>query len=90
MLLRRPVVACKGRPFTILTPTSLPTPTVTYIDHKLVAELKIRMTDLQCSRLHYGSKKLRILGKVSTSVQCITEGRMQGNLHLKALVVENL
>ena len=55
---REYVVACKGRPFTILTPTSLPTPTVTYIDHKLVAELKLRMTDLQCSGLNYGSKKL--------------------------------
>jgi len=87
---REYVVACKGRPFTILTPTSLPTPTVTYVDHKLVAELKLRMTDLQCSRLHYGSKKLRILGKVSTSVQCVNNGRMEGNLHLKAFVVENL
>ena len=84
------VVACKGRPFTILTPTSLPTPTVTYLDHKLVAELKLRMSDLQCSRLHYGSKKLRILGRISTSVQCIEDGNVSGNLHMKAMVVENL
>ena len=84
------VVACKGRPFTILTPTSLPTPTVTYVDHKLVAELKLRISDLQCSRLHYGSKKLRILGRISTSVQCIEDGIVSGNLHMKALVVENL
>ena len=84
------VVACKGRPFTILTPASLPTPTVTYVDHKLVTELKLRISDLQCSRLHYGSKKLRILGKVSTSVQCINDGNVSGNLHMKALVVENL
>ena len=84
------VVACKGHPFTILTPTSLPTPTVTYLDHKLVAELKLRMSDLQCSRLHYGSKKLRILGRISTSVQCIEDGNVSGNLHMKAIVVENL
>ena len=87
---REYVVACKGRPFTILTHTSLPTPPITYVDHKLVNELKLRMSDLQCSRLHYGSKKLRILGKISTSVQCIAEGRTSGNVHFKALVIENL
>jgi hypothetical protein len=84
------VVACKGRPFTILTPSHLPTPAVSFVDHKLVAELKLRMSDLQCSRLNYGSKKLRILGKISTSVQCIFDGQVSGNLHMKALVVENL
>ena len=84
------VVACKGRPFTILMPTNLPTPPVTFVDHKLVDELKLKMSDLQCSRLNYGSRKLRILGKVSTSVQCISEGKVSGNMHLKALVVENL
>ena len=55
-----------------------------------MTELKLRISDLQCSRLHYGSKKLRILGKVSTSVQCINKGNVSGNLHMKALVVENL
>jgi hypothetical protein len=84
------VVACKGRPFTILTPTHLPTPPVTFVDHKLVAELKLRMSDLQCSKLNYGSKKMRILGKISTSVQCISDGQVSGNMHLKAMVVENL
>ena len=84
------VVACKGRPFTILTPSHLPTPPVTFVDHKLVAELKLRMSELQCSRLNYGSKKMRILGKISTSVQCILDGHVSGNLHMKALVVENL
>ena len=84
------VVACKGTPFTILQSHSLPTPTVTFIDHKIVAELKLKMTDLQCSRLHYGSKKLRVLGKISTSVQCIYNGMVTGNLHIKASVVENL
>jgi len=87
---REYVVACKGRPFTILAPTSLPTPPISYVDHKLVTELKLRMSDLQCSRLHYGSKKMRILGKISTSVQCIAEGRTSGNMHFKALVIENL
>ena len=33
---------------------------------------------------------MRILGKISTSVQCIAEGRTSGNMHFKALVIENL
>ena len=84
------VVACKNRPFTILVSPNFPTPEVNFIDHKLVSELKLKMTDLQCRKLHFGSQKLRVLGKVSTSVQCITNGLVAGNLHFKASVVENL
>jgi len=84
------VVACKGRPFTILTSSNLPNPAITLVDHKLVTELKLRMSDLQCSKLNYGGKKLRILGKISTSVQCIMGGTVSGNMHIKASVVENL
>ena len=53
------VVACKNRPFAILTSEDLPTPDVTLIDHKLVSELKLKMSDLQCSKFNFGSKKLR-------------------------------
>ena len=84
------VVACKNRPFTILTSEDLPTPEVSLIDHKLVSELRLRMSDLQCSKFSFGSKKLRVLGKISTSVQCVVNGMISGNLHLKAKVVENL
>ena len=84
------VVACKGRPFTILSSANLPTPLTSYIDHKLAAELKLRLSDLQCSKLFFGSKKMRVLGKISTTVQCIKNGQVSGNLYIKASVVENL
>ena len=84
------VVACKNRPFTILVSKNFPTPEVNFIDHKLVSELKLKMSDLQCRKLHFGGHRLRILGKVSTSVQCIRDGMVLGNLHFKASVVENL
>ena len=84
------VVACKGRPFVILTSSNLPTPAITLVDHKLITELKLRISDLQCTKFHYGGKKLRILGKISTSVQCIMGGMVSGNMHIKASVVENL
>ena len=84
------VVACKGRPFSILTAPQFPTPIVTYVDYDLIHSLNIRMSDLQCKKLSYGGQKLRILGKISTSVQCITNGVSSGNLQFKAHVVEDL
>ena len=81
------VVSCKGRPFAILTAPQFPTPAFTMVDLNLMRDLNLRMTDMQCSKLLYGGQKLRILGKVSTSVQCIVNGMPAGNMHLKAHVM---
>jgi hypothetical protein len=74
----------------VLTAPLFPTPAFTMIDHNLVRELKLRMTDLQCIKFAYGGQKLRILGKVSTSVQCVIDGVPAGNFHLKAHVVQDI
>ena len=50
-------VACKGRPFSILTAPTFSTPTSTLIDFNLVRDLKLRMTDLQCAKFQYGGHK---------------------------------
>ena len=63
---REYVFACKGRPFCVLTAPQFPTPAFTMIDHNLVRELGIRMTDMQCVKMRYGGQNLRILGKIST------------------------
>ena len=84
------IVSCKGRPFSILTASQLPTPNVTYMDFSLVHELNLRMSDYQCRKLLFCGKKLRILGTISTSVQCIVNGAPGGNLQYKAHVVEDL
>jgi hypothetical protein len=84
------VVACRGRPFSILASPQLPTPPINYVDYGLIQDLGLRMTDLQCRKLFFSGKKLRILGKVSTSVQCIIDGSPLGNVHFKAHVVEDL
>ena len=80
----------KGRPFAILMSPHLPTPSSTFIDHLLVKELGIKMTEIQCKKLSYCGKKLRILGKVSCTIQCVNEGNFIGNFFLKASVVEDL
>jgi len=84
------VVACRGRPFSILTAPKFPVPAFTMIDFNLVRDLKLRMTDLQCAKFFYGGQKLRILGKISTSVQCIMDGAPIGNMHFKAHVVQDM
>ena len=80
----------KGRPFAILMSPHLPTPSSTFIDHLLVKELGIKMTEIQCKKLSYCGEKLRILGKVSCTIQCVKEGNIIGSFFLKASVVEDL
>ena len=84
------VVACKGRPFSILTSPLLPVPTVTYLDYELVRDMKLSMSSLECRKLFYGGEKLRILGQISTTAQCIIDGSPLGNIQMKCLVVEDL
>ena len=72
------VVSCKGRPFSVLTAPLFPTPAFTMVDLNLIRDLNMRMTDMQCTKLFYGGQKLRICGKVSTTVQCIVNGAPAG------------
>ena len=60
------------------------------IDHNLVMELGLKITDLQCKKICFAGKKLRLLGKISMTVQCIKDGKMFANMHLRGSVVENL
>lgn len=84
------VFSCKNRPFAVLCSSNLPTPAATMIDHNLVMELGLKMSDLQCKKICFAGRKLRLLGKISTTVQCIKEGKMFANIQLRASVVENL
>ena len=84
------VFSCKGRPFTSLVSTFLPTPPSTLIDYTLVQDLNLKMTDLQCQKFHYGGHKMRILGHVTTAVQTIQDGFTAGNFQFSAKVVLDL
>ena len=84
------VFAMKGRPFSMLSSQKLPVPTTSLIDFNLVSELGLKMTDLQCSKFTFGGQRFRILGKISQTVQTITDGVISGTVHLRASVVEGL
>ena len=84
------VFSMKGRPFSMLSTQKLPVPSTSLIDFNLVNDLGLKMTDLQCSKFTYGGNRFRILGKISQTVQTITDGVISGAVHIKASVVEGL
>ena len=84
------IFCIKGRPFPCLVSSKLPTPTSTIIDYGLVRDLGLKMTNLQCQKFQFASHKMRILGTVSITVQCIVDGSMCGTTRLKADVVLDL
>ena len=86
------VLSCKGRPFAMLSSQrqQIPVPTLSLIDFNLVQDLGMKMFDIQCSKFTFAGSKLRILGKINQTVQCVKNGKLEGNLHIKANVVEDL
>ena len=84
------VFCYKSRPFAVLVSDSLPTPNSSFVDHLLVNELGLKINDIQCKKISFGGKKLRLLGRVNCTVQCVKDGRMFGNFNYKACVIENL
>ena len=84
------ILCCKGRPFAVLVSPNLPVPTSTLLDYELVKSLGLKLTDLQCRKYTLGGTKMRILGRVSTAVQCVQFGKVSSTFHLKATVVSDL
>ena len=84
------VLCYRSRPFAVLSSSFFPTPTSSFIDHHLVMELGIKMTDISCKKFSFCGKKLWMLGKVTFTAQCVQDGRVFGNFHFKATVVEDL
>ena len=78
------VFCVKGRPFPCLVSPHLPTPTSSLLDYNLVRDLGLKMSDLQCQKFSFSGFKMRILGKVSLTVQCIHDGISSGLVHSKS------
>ena len=84
------VFAIRGRPFAMLSSQKLPVPPVSLIDYDLVRDLGLEMKDLQCTKHTFGGQKMRILGRISQTLQTIQDGAVSGTAHVRANVVENL
>ena len=83
------VFCCRGRPFTAMVSKHLKTPT-TLVDYHLVKDLGLKMTDLQCQRFTMGGYKMRIMGNISTQVQTIQDGLVNGCVQFNATVILDL
>ena len=84
------IFCVKGRPFPALVSPYIPTPTATLLDYDLVRSLGLKMTDLQCHKFSYAGFKMRILGKITVTTQCIHDGVASGSFQIKANVVLDL
>ena len=84
------IFCVKGRPFGCLVSPHLPTPTSSLIDYNLVKDLGLKMSDLQYSKFFFAGNKMRILGKVTMTVQTIHDGLASGNFPFKANMVLDL
>ena len=67
------VFCYKSRPFAVLVSDSLPTPNSSFVDHLLINELGLKINDIQCKKISFGGKKLRLLGRVNCTVQCVKQ-----------------
>ena len=84
------VLCSRGRPFVTLISPNSPTPTSTLIDFNLVKDLALKISDLQCKKFYFGGEQLRVLGTISTTVQCIQDGFVCGSFQFRANVIEDL
>ena len=84
------ILVVRGRPFSVLESPNIPTPSTTYLDYHLVRELGLKVTNLMYEKMTYCGAKLRKIGMISVTAQCLIDGRALGSVSLKANVVLGL
>ena len=65
------VFACKGCTFVALVFPNIMAPISTLIDYDFVKKARQKFTDIQCRKLNYAGHKMRTVGRVKTTVQCV-------------------
>ena len=67
------VFSVSKRPFGMVTSPNLPVPSTSYIDFGLVDKLGLPISDIKYRKLTYCGKKMRIVGKISITVQSVRQ-----------------
>ena len=60
------------------------------IDLGLVNSMKIPLRNIRVTRMNLLGHDVRAVGRIKQTVQCVVNGRVQGNVHLQGKVVRNL
>ena len=86
----RHIFVCRKYPFEMLKSPNFPASNETLIDEDFVHKVQLAQTNITCENYRYAGQNLRIVGKISTTVQAVANGVPVGNMQLKATVVRNL
>ena len=81
---------CRKVPFAISCSTDFPHGDVNLIDLDLVNKMKIPLRNIRVTRMSLLGHDVRAVGRIKQTVQCVHQGRVQGNVHLEAKVVRDL
>ena len=81
---------CRKIPFAISCSTDFPHGDVNLIDLDLVNKMKIPLRNIRVTRMSLLGHDVRAVGRIKQTVQCVHQGRVQGNVHLEAKVVRDL
>ena len=86
----RHVFVCRKFPFEMLRSPNYPSQNETLIDENFVHKVKLDQTNVTCENFRFAGQNLRIVGRISTTVQTVANGVPVGNMQLKATVVRDL
>ena len=80
---------CKKIPFAISC-SNLHQGDTNLIDLDLVIKRKIPLRNIKVTRMSLLRHDVRAVGRIKQTVQCVKNGRVQGNIHLEGRVVRDL
>ena len=80
---------CRKIPFAV-TCSELHHGETNLIDLGLVNSMKIPLRNIRVTRMSLLGHDVRAVGRIKQTVQCVINGRVQGNVHLEGKVVRNL
>ena len=81
---------CRKIPFAISCSSDFPHGDVNLIDLDLANKMKIPLRNIRVTRMSILGHDMRAVGRIKQTVQCVHQGRVQGNVHLEAKVVRDL
>ena len=81
---------CGKIPFAITCSKILPHGENNLIDLDLINKMKIPLLNIRVRRIQILGQECRSVGTIDQTIHCVSEGKLQGTIHLSATVVRNL
>ena len=78
---------CGKIPFAITCSRILPHGENNLIDLDLINKMKIPLLNIRVRRIQILGQECRSVGTIDQTIHCVSEGKLQGTIHLSATVV---